>query len=58
MSAPLHWLVDIEIEDTKWINLFDSPRVISYEKLLNSNFDDANTLIHVELYIDSVPVRC
>ena len=50
--------MDIEIEDTNGINLLDSPGVISHEKLLYSNLEDAHTLIHVELHIESVPIRC
>jgi hypothetical protein len=50
--------MDIEIEDTNGINLLDSPRVISHEKLLDSNLDDAHALILVELHIQPVPIRC
>ena len=50
--------MDIEVEDTNGIDLLDSARVTPHEQLLDSHFKNAHALVHVELNVQPVPVRC
>ena len=50
--------MDIEVEDTNGIDLLDGARVTPHEQLLDTHFKDSHALIHVELHVQPVPVRC